>query len=54
MGLFDHKNRNFLQKKLAKFLVILLIRNSNSLIFLGIKEFEIASKNFDKYKNKFH
>jgi len=54
MGLFDHKNRNFLQKKLAKFLLILLIRNSNSLIFLGIKEFEVASKNFDKYKNKFH
>tara|TARA_B100000242_G_scaffold245232_1_gene185693 strand:- start:1743 stop:2855 length:1113 start_codon:yes stop_codon:yes gene_type:complete len=54
MGLFDYRNRTFLQKKIAKLLIILLIRNSNNLIFLGIKEYEIASENFNKYKNKFH
>ena len=54
MGLFDYRNRNFLQKKLANFLLILLIKNSNNLIFLGVKEYEIALEGFSKYKNKFH
>ena len=54
MGLLEAKKINLFQKITAKFLLKVLFKFSDNLIFLGENEYQRAIKLFPKYKNKFH